>query len=90
MGRCGEGGGGRGHTFGVVPFLEGLPKVSAVEVHVSASGDLGLFPDKTRFALHGLPVPFNELGLPLIVDKAEGVYTESVLVTALVPPSTAP
>lgn len=70
---------GRKLPLGAVSRLNGIPKVGAVVVGVLASNVLRFIPHQAGFALLGLPVPLDELGVALISHQAEGMYTKAVL-----------
>lgn len=65
--------------LGAVAGFDGVPKVLAVVVGVSAGNDLGLLPNQAGKALLGLEVPFDELGVALFRDKTVRIDTEAVL-----------
>lgn len=62
-----------------VSGLDGLPEILPMVVRVLASKDLGLLPYQARLALARLEVPFDELRVTVIRDKAESMHSEAVL-----------
>ena len=62
---------------GIVPARDRLEQVAAVKIRVSAADLHGFVPDDRDGARDRPPVEFDEGGLALGIDEAEGVHAEA-------------
>jgi hypothetical protein len=59
-------------------LINRIEQVLAMEVGVLSGCDLSLFPDKGSFSLKRPEAELDQLGLPIICDESESVYTPAI------------
>ena len=64
--------------FGAVSRFDSVPKTLSVVIRVLSSQVLCLIPDQAGFALLGLPVELDELGVAIIRHEAECVNSKPI------------